>query len=770
MLRIILLLLIPFSVSSQVYLDSEASVDKRIEDLMSKMTLEEKVAQMCQYVGLEHMKKAEKSLTVEEMKHSDAQGFYTGLFSKDVARMTTEGKIGSFLHVVTPEEANYLQELAQQSRLKIPLLIGIDAIHGNGLVSGSTIYPSPISLAATWDDELQYRIGRQTAKEMRATGSHWSFTPNIDVLRDPRWGRSGETYGEDPFLVGNMGVKTIQGMQGDDFTGDDKVIACVKHLIAGSQSINGLNSAPTDVSHRTLMEIFLPPYKRAIDEANVFSMMAAHNEINGVPCHSDQYMMTDLMRTQWGFEGFYVSDWNDVERISSIHHAADGFKEASKLSVAAGLDMHMHGPLFAEYIVQLVNDKELAEDRVNYACSKILEAKFKLGLFENPFVDIASIPTKVRTEEHQKTSLEASRKAITLLKNNGVLPLRKNNPRKLFVTGPNANNMTTLGDWVSPQPDENLITVLEGIQSLSDQKGYEVSYFDSGQRSKLMTEEDITKAVELSKNADIHVLVLGENSFRHDWKNKTTGENIDRATLQLSGKQLKLAKKIKAKGIPLVVIYVNGSVVAEPWIQNNAAAIIEAWEPGNYGGQAVAEVLFGDINPSGKCPVTVPRSVGQLQMVYNYKPSTYKHKYHTEKKTPLYHFGYGLSYTKYTYGNLKAKGNIASDNDEITVSIDVTNNGKMAGEEVAQLYIRDLKSQVTRPVMELKGYQRVWLEPGETKNLQFKLDAEALSYYNMVYDRVVEAGEFEIMVGGSSRKRDLKKTKINIGNTINIQE
>ena len=332
------------------------------------------------------------------MQHSDAQGFYTGLFSKDVARMTTEGKIGSFLHVVTPEEANHLQELAQKSRLKIPLLIGIDAIHGNGLVSGSTIYPSPISLAATWDDQLQYRIGRQTAKEMRATGSHWAFTPNIDVLRDPRWGRSGETYGEDPYLVGNMGVKTIQGMQGEDFTGDDKVIACVKHLIAGSQSINGLNSAPTDVSHRTLMEIFLPPYKRAIDEANIFSMMAAHNEINGIPCHSDKYMMTDLMRTEWGFEGFYVSDWNDVERISSIHHAADGFKEASKLSVAAGLDMHMHGPLFAEYIVELVNNKELAEERVDFACRKILEAKFKLGLFENPFVDIKSIPSKVRIE------------------------------------------------------------------------------------------------------------------------------------------------------------------------------------------------------------------------------------------------------------------------------------------------------------------------------------------------------------------------------------
>ena len=761
---------IPISGFSQDYVNRSLPVEKRIDDLMSRMTLEEKVAQMCQYVGLEHMKKAEKDLTVEEMQHSDAQGFYTGLFSKDVARMTAEGKIGSFLHVVTPEEANYLQELAQKSRLKIPLLIGIDAIHGNGLVSGSTIYPSPISLAATWDDELQYRIGRQTAKEMRATGSHWAFTPNIDVLRDPRWGRSGETYGEDPFLVGNMGVKTIQGMQGEDFTGEDKVIACVKHLIAGSQSINGLNSAPSDISHRTLMEIFLPPYKRTIDEANIFSMMAAHNEINGIPCHSDKYMMTDLMRTEWGFEGFYVSDWNDVERISSIHHAADGFKEASKLSVAAGLDMHMHGPLFAEYIIELVKDKELAEERINFACYKILEAKFKLGLFENPFVDISAIPSRVRIEDHKNTSLEASRKSITLLKNNGVLPLRKNNPRKIFVSGPNANNMTTLGDWVSPQPEENLITILEGIQSLANGKGYEVNYFDSGQRAKLMKEEDIQKAKSLSQDSDVHILVLGENSFRHDWKNKTTGENIDRATLQLSGKQLKLAKQIKAKGKPLIVIYVNGSVIAEPWIQNNAAAIIEAWEPGNYGGQAVAEVLFGELNPSGKCPVTVPRSVGQLQMVYNYKPSAYKHKYHTEKKAPLYHFGYGLSYTTYSYNNIKAKGQLNNASDVLTVSIDVSNTGNMAGEEVVQLYIRDLKSEVTRPVMELKGYQRVALDPEETKKVEFELNAEALSYYNMAFDRVVEAGDFEIMVGGSSRKKDLKKTKITISNSIKITE
>lgn len=771
---LILMLFILASVHAQglknaIYKDANVSVEKRIDDLMSRMTLEEKVAQMCQFVGLEHMKVAEAKLSVEEMQHSDAQGFYLGLFSKDIAKMTTEGKIGSFLHVVTAEEANYLQELAQKSRLQIPLLIGIDAIHGNGLVSGSTIYPSPISLAATFDDALQFTIGRQTAKEMRATGTHWTFTPNIDVLRDPRWGRSGETYGEDPYLVGNMGVQTIKGLQGSDFTGEDKVIACVKHLIAGSQSINGLNSAPTDVSNRTLMEIFIPPYIRAIKEANVFSMMAAHNEINGVPCHMDKYMMTHLMRNEYGFEGFYVSDWNDVSRIASLHHTAEDFKEASKLAVEAGLDMHMHGPDFADYIVELVNDKELALSRVDYACRKILEAKFKLGLFENPFVNLPSIKNKLRTEEHKKTSLEASRKCITLLKNNKTLPLKKAESKTIFISGPNANNMTTLGDWVSPQPEDNLITILEGMQDIGGTMGYKVDYVDSGQKSKLMTDADINKAVKQSKLADIHVLVLGENSFRHDWSNKTTGENIDRATLQLSGKQLQLAKKIKSKGKPFIVILVNGSPIAEPWIQNNADAIIEAWEPGNYGGQAVAEVIFGKVNPSGKCPVTVPRSVGQLQMVYNYKPSTYKHKYHTEKKTPLYPFGFGLSYTTFSYSNLKISGEMITESDEVLVSVDIKNTGAMAGEEIAQLYIRDEVSSITRPVKELKGYQRIMLQPGESKTAQFKLKAEHLAFYNMTYDRVVEKGSFKIMVGGSSAKKDLKTASFKIEQTIELK-
>lgn len=376
----------------------------------------------------------------------------------------------------------------------------------------------------------------------------------------------------------------------------------------------------------------------------------------------------------------------------------------------------------------------------------------------------------VRNENHLATSLDASRKCITLLENKGILPLKKGDKRKIFITGPNADNMTTLGDWVSPQPEANFITIKEGIEALAPENNFLVEFFDCGQRSRQIKTGDITKAAELAKEADINILVLGENSFRHDWPNKTTGENIDRSTLQLSGRQLELAMEVKKSGKPLIVIFVNGSPISEEWITQNADAVIEAWEPGDFGGQAVAEVLFGKINPSGKCPMTIPRSVGQLQMVYNHKPSTYKHKYYNEPKTPRYPFGYGLSYTTYKYDNLKIEGDLTKPGDQIMVSFDVTNTGKMDGEEICQLYIHDVISTITRPVMELKGYQRVFLKSGEKKNVKLTLSPEHLAYYNAAYDFVVEKGEFEIMVGGSSDVKKLLQTKIQIQDNLYINQ
>jgi beta-glucosidase len=752
--------------SYKLYLDSSKSHNDRLNDLMSRMTLEDKVYQMNQFVGLDHMRKAEKDLSPEDLVNNDAQGFYKGVFSTDVMKMTQEGKIGSFLHVLTAEEGNLLQELANKSRLKIPILIGIDAIHGNALFSGATVYPSPITLASTWSDEFLFDVGRQTALEMRATGSHWAFTPNIDVLRDPRWGRVGETFGEDPFMVGNLGASMINGFQLNDFTGTNKVIACAKHMIAGSEPINGLNASPMDVSMRTLKEVYLPPYKKAID-AGVYSIMAAHNELNGVPCHMSSWLMTDLFRKDWGFEGFYVSDWMDIERIETLHHVASSLKEASYLAVNAGMDMHMHGVDFPEAVIELVKEGTLPISRVNEACSKILMAKFKLGLFENRFVDIEKIEDNIFTAEHRFTALETARKGIVLLKNSNLLPLSKvKNPKKILVTGPNANNQSILGDWHAAQPDENVTTIYEGIKDLGESKVYDVSFFDSGDNIRKISNKNIQNSVEASKDADYIIVVVGDNSMRYKWKDKTAGENMARAELNLAGKQLELVRSLKEINDNVIVVYVNGKPISEPWIQNNIPSILEAWEPGNLGGKAVAEIIFGDINPSGKLPLTVPRSVGQLQMIYNHKPSQYFHKYAFEKNKPLYEFGYGLSYTKFKYSKPKLLNKSFDEDSIIKVQVDVTNIGEMDGDEVVQLYIRDKVSSATRPVKELKGYKRTHLKVGETKNVIFEITPESLAFYDIDMNYVVEPGTFNIMTGSSSHFKPLKTVELNILNKI----
>ena len=752
--------------SYKLYLDSSKSHNDRLNDLMSRMTLEDKVYQMNQFVGLDHMRKAEKDLSPEDLVNNDAQGFYKGVFSTDVMKMTQEGKIGSFLHVLTAEEGNLLQELANKSRLKIPILIGIDAIHGNALFSGATVYPSPITLASTWSDDFLFDVGRQTALEMRATGSHWAFTPNIDVLRDPRWGRVGETFGEDPFMVGNLGASMINGFQLNDFTGTNKVIACAKHMIAGSEPINGLNASPMDVSMRTLKEVYLPPYKKAID-AGVYSIMAAHNELNGVPCHMSSWLMTDLFRNDWGFDGFYVSDWMDIERIETLHHVASSLKEASYLAVNAGMDMHMHGVDFPEAVIELVKEGTLPISRVNEACSKILMAKFKLGLFENRFVDIKKIPENIFTSEHRFTALETARKGIVLLKNSNLLPLNKvKNSKKILVTGPNANNQSILGDWHAVQPDENVTTIYEGIKDLGELKGYNVSFFDSGDNIRKISNKNIQNTVNASKDADYIIVVVGDNSMRYKWKDKTAGENMARAELNLAGKQLELVSSLKEINDNVIVVYVNGKPISEPWIQNNIPSIIEAWEPGNLGGKAVAEIIFGDINPSGKLPLTVPRSVGQLQMIYNHKPSQYFHKYAFEKNKPLYEFGFGLSYTKFKYSKPRLLNTSFEDDSIIKVEVSVTNIGEMDGDEIVQLYIRDNVSSATRPVKELKGYKRIHLKVNETKNVVFEITPESLAFYDIDMNYVVEPGTFKIMTGSSSHFKSLKNVELNIFNKI----
>lgn len=738
-----------------LYLDKQKPVSERVADLLQRMTLEEKIAQMNQYVGLEHMKKAEKEMTVEEMEKSHATGFYPGLHSSEVAEMTKKGLIGSFLHVTTYKEANYLQSLAMQSRLKIPVLIGIDAIHGNGLYRGATIYPTPIGQASAFDEALVEKASRETALEMRASGMHWTFTPNVEVARDARWGRVGETFGEDPFLVGRMGAATVKGFQSNDYTGQDKVIACAKHFIGGSQPINGINGAPCDISERTLREVFMPPFKDCVD-AGVYTFMTAHNELNGIPCHGNKFLMTEVLRNTWNFKGFVVSDWMDIERMHDYHRVAPDVKEAYWLSVDAGMDMHMHGPEFADKLLEFVQEGRISMKRIDASVSKILEAKFKLGLFENPYIDEKQVSKIVFNTAHQETALEMARKSIVLLKNEGgLLPIDKNKYKRVFVTGPNADNQTILGDWAFEQPDENTTTVIEGLRKVSPET--EFVFYPFHWNLRAMKTEQVLEAKKEAEKCDLAIVVVGENSMRYHWKEKTCGENTDRYELSLVGLQQQLVEEIYATGVPTVVVLVNGRPLSTEWIAENISALVEAWEPGSSGGQAIAEILYGKVNPEGKLPITIPRHAGQIQTYYNHKFTSKWFNYATGNSKPLFEFGYGLSYTTFDISQVTLSANVMQPGGTVKVSVDVANTGEVAGSEVVQLYIRDCYSSVVRPVKELKAYRKVDLAPGEKQTVNFEITEEELKFYDLHMQYVAEPGDFEIMVGNSSRDKDLKK-------------
>jgi beta-glucosidase len=741
-----------------LYLDSKQPVEKRVQDLLKRMTLEEKIAQMCQYVGIEHQMESYKNNKGKEpAANDDASSFYKGISFDSLRAMVVNGRVGSFLHIVTAKEGNEVQRLAQQSRLKIPILVGIDAIHGNALVSGCTVYPAPLGLAATFNPALVEKTSVATAKEMRATGSHWTFTPNIDIARDARWGRVGETFGEDTYLVGVMGAAMVRGFQGKNMTGNDVVASCIKHLIGGGNSVNGLNGSPTDISERTLWEVHLPPYKVGI-EAGAFTMMTAHNELNGVPCHANKFLMNDVMRSKWGFKGFYVSDWMDIERLNTVHHVAPNQKEAIYQTVMAGMDMHMHGPNFLEPLAELVKEKRVPVSLIDRSAAKILEAKFKLGLFENPFVDENLAATLKFNDENKAMALQAARESITLLKNeNNALPLAAS-AKKILVTGPNANNQTILGDWSLLQPEENVTTIFEGLKEEAP-AGTTVEVFETGTVKKI-SDTAINDAVAKAKDADVIVVAVGENSLRYQNKEKTSGENIDRDNINLIGQQNQLIRDLIKTGKPVIVVLVNSRPLAVGEVTKNAAALIEAWEPGNLGGKALAEIIYGKVNPSGKLPMCIPRSTGQIPTYYNVKPSNYFHKYIETTSSPLYDFGFGLSYTSFKYDNIKLSKTTIGKNEKVKISFTVSNTGTRDGDDVAQLYIRDEVSSVTRPIKELKAFERVSLKAGQTKTVTFETNPKDLEFLDINMKPVVEAGDFTLMIGNSSNDKDLQKVKL----------
>jgi len=754
---LLLLIALPLMAKKIPYQNVNLSAEQRVNDLITRMTLREKSGQMSQYVGIEHIKEAEQSISEQNLINSDQKGFYPNLSTDDLLTLIEKGEIGSFLHVVDAKEANELQGHAMKSRLGIPLIIGIDAIHGNALVKGATVYPSPITQASSFNLDLVRQSSVETAKEMRANGSHWSFTPNVDIVRDPRWGRVGETFGEDTFLVGEMGVATIEGLQQGDFKGYEKVIANAKHFAGGGDSLNGLNIAPLDVSDRTLRQDYFPPFKRAVD-AGVFTFMAAHNEVNGVPAHGNKYLMDEVLRGEWNFPGFVVSDWLDIERLKTLHKVVSTQKDAVHLTVDSGMDMHMHGPNFLEPIVELVAERRLTQERINESVRPILLAKFRLGLFDNPYVDESLAGNLNFHPQHQQTSLAMAREGIVLLQNNkNILPLNK--AKKIFVTGPNANSHAILGDWSLPQPEDNVTTIIEGLKS-QNQGNMEIDYLDVGNQVKVLSDKHIVEAEKRAEKADLSIVIVGENPLRWDSKGKTSGENVARAELDLYGRQLELIQAIEAAGKPVIVVLVNGRPVSEPWLINNVEAIVEVWEPGSLGGQAVAEVIYGQTNPSGKMPISVPYSVGHIQSIYNHKPSAYFKNYKDAPTRNLFEFGFGLSYSQFTFSDINISKAEIDENGKAIVSIKITNTSNIAGDEVIQLYINDEYSQVTRPIKELKGFKRVHLKAKESKKVQFAITPDMLAYYNLKMDWVVEPGTFNIMLGSSSRKKDLKVVKL----------
>ena len=649
-----------------------------------------------------------------------------------------------------------------QSRLQIPLLIGIDAIHGNAKCKGNTVYPTNIGLASSFDVDMAYKIARQTAEEMRAMNMHWNFNPNVEVARDARWGRCGETFGEDPYLVTLMGEATNKGYQRNLDNAQD-VLGCVKHFVGGSYSINGTNGAPCEVSERTLREVFFPPFKAAIQQGGDWNVMMSHNDLNGVPCHTNSWLMTDVLRKEWGFRGFIVSDWMDIEHCVDQHRTAANNKEAFYQSIMAGMDMHMHGSEWQTAVVELVKEGRIPESRIDESVKRILTVKFRLGLFEHPYSDAKTRDRVINDPEHKRTALEASRNSIVLLKNkNDLLPLDAQKYKKVLVTGINANDQNIMGDWSELQPEDQVWTVLRGLKRVSPTTDFK--FVDQGWDPRNMSQAQVNAAVAAAKDCDLNIVCCGEYMMRFRWNERTSGEDTDRDNLDLVGLQNQLIQRLNETGKPTIVVIISGRPLSLRYAAEHVPAIINAWEPGQFGGQAIAEIIYGKVNPSAKLAMTIPRSAGQISTWYNHKRSAFFHPAVCTDNKPLFPFGYGLSYTSFRYSDLKLSKQIIPNDGktQIIASVTIENTGQRDGVEICQLYINDLVSSVSRPVKELRDFLRVGLKAGEKRTVEFTITPDKLAFYDLNMNPIVEAGEFEVMIGGSSRDEDLQKATFTI--------
>lgn len=719
-----------------IYTDLSKSPKERAQDLISKMTLEEKIGQMCQIDG-----------------------------NKDPEFWIKERNIGSFLHV-TGDEAIRLQKMAEeQTRFGIPLLFGIDAIHGHAFHSGATVFPSQLALSSSWNPQLTERVGNITAKEVSVTGLHWTFSPVLCLARDARWGRVDETFGEDSYLTGKLAAAMIKGYQGEDLAHPESILACAKHFIAYGETHGARDATESDVSERKLRSIFLPPFRDAVN-AGCTTIMTAYQAIDGLPCSANEWLLKDVLKDELGFDGFVITDWDNVGHMHNLQKTASSIKEASEIAIKCGNDMIMSTPDFFVNAIELVKEGVIPESSIDAACFRILETKFKLGLFDHKrYPDTDKYQVFMGCEEHIEASYHSALESIVLLKNkDNLLPI-PDSVKKIAVIGPNANDVQAqLGDWsFGPRyhPEiptleynddydiSNIVTVLDGIKKRAG-KDIEV-YYEKGCDVIDPEIENIKDAVNIAKKSDVIIAVIGDTIVLN-------GETRDRAYLNLTGAQEKLLKALKDTGKPLIVVLINGKPLTIPWVKKNADAIVEGWNPGMEGGNAISSVLFGDYNPSGKLSISFPEAVGQQPVYYNQLPGWHGGKYADIETESLFHFGYGLSYTTFEYSSLKTSKPVIEHDKDLIVSVQVKNTGKVAGSEIVQLYINDIYTSLTTPVKELKGFKKVFLNPGEIKTVEFKLPFISFSFINRNCKSCVEPGEFEIMVGSSSKDEDLFKT------------
>ncbi len=716
----------------------QETIDQKVNALLKKMTIEEKIGQLNQYTG---DNSATGPITINPNKQAEIKA----------------GIVGSMLNIIGTKYTRQYQELAMQSRLKIPLLFGQDVIHGY-----KTTFPIPLAEAASWDLTAIELAARVAATEASASGIHWTFAPMVDIGRDPRWGRVMEGAGEDTYLGSKIAYARVKGFQGNKLGDLNSVMACVKHFAAYGAAVGGRDYNSVDMSERMLWETYLPPFKAALD-AGAATFMNSFNDLNGIPATGNAHLQRDILKGKWNFQGFVVSDWGSIGEMVAHGYSKD-LKAAALSAITAGSDMDMESNAYRYNLAELVKEGKVSVDLIDDAVKRILRKKFELGLFDDPYrySDQKRADKALNDPEHRKAALDVAQKSIVLLKNeNETLPLSKNLKTIAFIGPMVKEYKENMGFWSVELPEVDyskwIVSQWDGLQN------------KVGKNTKLLyakgcdvdgnNKDDFAEAVETAKQADVVILSIGE---RRDM----SGEAKSRSDLHLPGVQEDLVKAIQATGKPVVVLVNAGRPLIFNWTANNVPAIVYTWWLGTEAGNAIANVLFGDYNPSGKLPMTFPREVGQIPIYYNHystgRPAknedskNYVSAYIDLKNSPKFPFGYGLSYTKFNYSDLKLSSTKMKNNETIKVSFQLSNAGKVAGEEVVQLYLKDKFGSVVRPVLELKDFQKVKLNTGESKTIEFTIDKEKLSFYNNKLDWAAEPGDFEVMIGASSADIKLK--------------